>query len=48
MLFGILWALLAGLMLGLYAIPGKYTKDFKEENTGGLFRFIDVQIQEDL
>jgi L-rhamnose-H+ transport protein len=37
MLVGILWALLAGLMLGLYAIPGKYTKDFKEENTWGLF-----------
>ena len=37
MLIGIFWALLAGLMLGLYAIPGKYTKDFKEENTWGLF-----------
>ena len=37
MLVGILWALLAGLMLGLYALPGKYTKDFKEENTWGLF-----------
>ena len=37
MLIGILWALLAGLMLGLYAIPGKYTKDFREENTWGLF-----------
>ena len=37
MLVGILWALLAGLMLGLYAIPGKYTKNFKEENTWGLF-----------
>ncbi len=37
MLIGIFWALLAGLMLGLYAIPGKYTKDFREENTWGLF-----------
>ena len=33
MLIGILWALLAGLMLGLYALPAKYTKDFREENT---------------
>lgn len=34
---GIVWAVLAGLMLGLYALPGKFTKDFKEENTWGLF-----------
>ncbi len=37
MVEGIVWALFAGLMLGLYAIPGKYTKNFKEENTWGLF-----------
>ena len=37
MLIGVLWALLGGLMLGLYALPGKFTKDFKEENTWGLF-----------
>lgn len=37
MIAGIFWALLAGLMLGLYALPGKFTKDFKEENTWGLF-----------
>lgn len=37
MLMGIIWALVAGLMLGLYALPGKYTKDFKFENTWGLF-----------
>ena len=37
MLVGILWALIGGLMLGLYALPGKFTKDFKEENTWGLF-----------
>lgn len=37
MIEGIIWALFAGLMLGLYAIPGKYTKGFKEENTWGLF-----------
>ncbi|MEM9079982.1 MAG: L-rhamnose/proton symporter RhaT [Verrucomicrobiota bacterium] len=34
---GIIWALISGLMLGLYALPGKFTKDFKEENTWGLF-----------
>lgn len=37
MITGVLWALVAGLMLGLYALPGKFTKDFKEENTWGLF-----------
>jgi hypothetical protein len=37
MIEGIVWALFAGLMLGLYALPGKFTKDFKEENTWGLF-----------
>ncbi|BCX46199.1 sugar/proton symporter [Haloferula helveola] len=37
MIEGITWALVAGLMLGLYALPGKFTKDFKEENTWGLF-----------
>lgn len=37
MLIGILWALVAGLMLGLYALPGKYTKGFQFENTWGLF-----------
>ena len=37
MIEGIIWALFAGLMLGLYAIPAKFTKDFKEENTWGLF-----------
>ena len=37
MTIGIIWALVAGLMLGLYALPGKFTKDFKEENTWGLF-----------
>lgn len=34
---GILFAISAGLMLGLYALPGKFTKDFKFENTWGLF-----------
>ena len=37
MFSGIAWAILAGLMLGLYALPNKFTKDFEEENTWGLF-----------
>ena len=37
MIEGVIWAVFAGLMLGLYALPEKYTKDFKFENTWGLF-----------
>ncbi len=37
MLIGIITALIAGIMLGLYALPEKFTKDFKFENTWGLF-----------
>lgn len=37
MMAGVVWALFAGVMLGLYALPEKYTKDFKYENTWGLF-----------
>lgn len=37
MIEGILLAIGAGLMLGLYALPEKFTKDFKFENTWGLF-----------
>jgi L-rhamnose-H+ transport protein len=37
MIVGVMWALIAGVMLGLYALPEKYTKDFKYENTWGLF-----------
>ncbi len=37
MVAGVVWALVAGVMLGLYALPEKYTKDFKFENTWGLF-----------
>ena len=37
MIEGIVWAVFAGLMLGLYALPQKFTKDFKFENTWGLF-----------
>ncbi|MFD2257585.1 L-rhamnose/proton symporter RhaT [Luteolibacter algae] len=34
---GIIWAVISGLMLGLYALPAKFTKGFQEENTWGLF-----------
>jgi hypothetical protein len=37
MFIGIAAALLAGAMLGLYALPGKYTMDFEEENKWSLF-----------
>jgi len=37
MITGIFWAVAAGLMLGLYALPNKFTKDFREENTWALF-----------
>ncbi|MGA9637534.1 L-rhamnose/proton symporter RhaT [Flavobacterium sp.] len=37
MIEGILLAIFAGLMLGLYALPEKFTKDFKYENTWSLF-----------
>lgn len=37
MLIGVIWALAAGLMLGLYALPEKFTKDFEFENTWSLF-----------
>lgn len=37
MLEGILWAIFAGIMLGLYALPEKFTKGFKFENTWSLF-----------
>ena len=34
---GVLWAIFAGLMLGLYALPEKFTKGFRYENTWSLF-----------
>ena len=34
---GVGFALMAGVMLGLYALPEKYTVGFKEENTWGMF-----------
>lgn len=42
MIQGILWAIGAGVMLGLYALPEKFTKDFKYENTWGLFFLINL------
>ncbi|VGO16379.1 L-rhamnose-proton symporter [Pontiella desulfatans] len=37
MFAGVVWALIAGVMLGLYALPEKYTKGYAYENTWGLF-----------
>lgn len=37
MIEGIIWAIIAGTMLGLYALPEKFTKDFEFENTWGTF-----------
>lgn len=37
MVIGIAAAIVAGTMLGLYALPGKYTTDFEEENKWSLF-----------
>ncbi len=41
---GIIWALFAGLTLGLYALPEKFTKDFVFENTWGLMFFTNLLI----
>ncbi|MCL7763951.1 rhamnose/proton symporter RhaT [Polaribacter sp. Z014] len=37
MITGVLFAILAGLLLGLYALPEKFTKDFEFENTWSMF-----------
>ncbi|TLX71787.1 rhamnose/proton symporter RhaT [Labilibacter sediminis] len=37
MIEGIIWAVSAGIMLGLYALPEKFTKEFEFENTWGTF-----------
>lgn len=39
MFIGIFWAVFAGVILGFYALPEKFTKDFKFENTWGMFFF---------
>lgn len=37
MIVGVVWAIAAGIVLGLYALPEKFTKGFNYENTWGLF-----------
>ncbi|MFI3269495.1 MAG: L-rhamnose/proton symporter RhaT [Rikenellaceae bacterium] len=37
MIEGVIWALVAGVMLGLYALPEKFVKNYKYENTWALF-----------
>ncbi len=37
MIEGIIWAIVAGVMLGLYALPEKYVKGYGYENTWALF-----------
>ncbi len=37
MIEGVMWALLAGVMLGLYALPEKFVKNYTYENTWALF-----------
>lgn len=44
MLTGIIWAVLAGVMLGFYALPEKYTKDFAYANTWGMFFLLNLII----
>ncbi len=44
MITGVLFAILAGLMLGLYALPEKFTKDYEFENTWSMFFFINTFI----
>lgn len=44
MLIGILWAIFAGITLGLYALPEKFTKEFEFENTWGLFFAINMYV----
>ena len=44
MIEGIIWAVAAGVMLGLYALPEKYTREFEYENTWGLFFLITMFI----
>ncbi|WNJ16561.1 L-rhamnose/proton symporter RhaT [Pontibacter sp. G13] len=42
MIEGILWAVFAGITLGLYALPEKFTKEFEFENTWGLMFAINM------
>ncbi|MBA7520414.1 L-rhamnose-proton symporter [subsurface metagenome] len=42
MIEGIVWAVFAGIILGLFALPEKFTRDFKYENTWGMFFLINM------
>ena len=44
MIEGIIWAVFAGIVLGLYALPEKFTREFKFENTWGMFFLISMLI----
>jgi len=44
MIIGVLLAIFAGVMLGLYALPEKYTKGYEFENTWGMMFFINMII----
>ena len=44
MIEGIIWAVFAGITLGLYALPEKYAKNFAFENTWGLMFFLNMFI----
>ncbi|MBB4080528.1 L-rhamnose-H+ transport protein [Lewinella aquimaris] len=44
MTIGIISAIAAGIMLGLYALPEKYARDFEFENTWGLMFLINMFI----
>ncbi len=44
MIEGIIWAVFAGITLGLYALPEKFTKDFVFENTWGMMFLINMFI----
>jgi len=44
MIEGVLFAILAGLLLGLYALPEKFTKDYEFENTWSMFFAINTFI----
>lgn len=44
MIEGILWAVFAGITLGLYALPEKYAKNFAFENTWGLMFLLNMFI----
>ncbi|TSE09837.1 MULTISPECIES: L-rhamnose/proton symporter RhaT [Aquimarina] len=44
MILGVLIAIIAGLMLGLYALPEKYTKGYEFENTWGMMFLINMFI----